>query len=137
MHSMPILAITTQAGPRGCAHRCCSGTDPFHACRALGSSQDVGPRLRRGYQTPPEGVITTQIDAKAEAVDDAAARQPVTRLLLCVHGIGQNLSGEPGACCCACYAHYAHYPGPLLAMLLASAPLAVACCLSCPDQLHC
>ena len=64
-------------------------------CRALGSSQDLGPALRRGYQAPPDEAKSSQIDSKAEAVDNAAARQPVTRLLLCVHGIGQNLSGQP------------------------------------------
>ena len=63
------------------------------ACRKLGSSADVGPRLHRGYQPPAEGATSQQVDAKAEAADDAAAKQPVGRLLLVVHGIGQNLSG--------------------------------------------
>ena len=63
------------------------------ACRKLGSSTDLGPRLRRGYLPPQEGATSQQVDTKAEAADDAAAKQPVERLLLVVHGIGQNLSG--------------------------------------------
>ena len=66
-----------------------------HADRKLSSSQDVGPELHRGYQAPDEGTTSTQVDVKAEAADNAAARQPVNCLLLCVHGIGQNLSGQP------------------------------------------
>lgn len=31
------------------------------------------------------------MDAKQEEIDNAAARLPVTHLVLCVHGIGQNL----------------------------------------------
>ena len=33
------------------------------------------------------------MDAKQEQIDNEAARLPITRLLLCVHGIGQNLTG--------------------------------------------
>ncbi len=41
-----------------------------------------------------------EVDAKQEDIDNAAARLPVTHLVLCVHGIGQNLTaaniaGEP------------------------------------------
>lgn len=50
-------------------------------------------RLRRGYQTPPEGVTVQEADPKAEEADEAAAAQPVDKLLLVVHGIGQNLGG--------------------------------------------
>lgn len=69
---------------------------PFNlvcTCRKLGSSADVGPKLRRGYQEPTDGAKSQQVDAKAEAADDAAAQQPVERLVFVVHGIGQNLSG--------------------------------------------
>lgn len=48
-------------------------------------------RLRRGYETPPEGVTVQEADPKAEEADEAAAGQPVDKLLLVVHGIGQNL----------------------------------------------
>ena len=48
-------------------------------------------RLRRGYESPPEGVTVQEADPKAEEADEAAAVQPVNRLLLVVHGIGQNL----------------------------------------------
>ena len=102
---LPALSVDS-----GAAHSClwsvpvilpsCMTADVDHhrtasECRALGSSQDLGPALRRGYQAPPDEAKSSQIDTKAEAVDNAAARQPVTRLLLCVHGIGQNLSGQP------------------------------------------
>ena len=62
--------------------------------RRLTSSADLGPRLRRGYQGPQDGATSQQVDTKAEAIDDAAAQQPIELLLLVVHGIGQNLSGE-------------------------------------------
>ena len=35
---------------------------------------------------------STEVDAKQEDIDNAAARLPVTHLVLCVHGIGQNLT---------------------------------------------
>lgn len=50
-------------------------------------------RLRRGYESPPEGVNVQEADPKAEEADEAAAAQPVDKLLLVVHGIGQNLGG--------------------------------------------
>ena len=34
-----------------------------------------------------------EVDVKAEEADEAAAAQPVDRLILAVHGIGQKLSG--------------------------------------------
>ena len=34
-----------------------------------------------------------EVDAKQEEVDNNAAGLPVQHLLLCVHGIGQNLTG--------------------------------------------
>lgn len=34
-----------------------------------------------------------EVDAKQEEVDNNAAGLPVHHLLLCVHGIGQNLTG--------------------------------------------
>jgi hypothetical protein len=34
-----------------------------------------------------------EVDARAEEADEAAADQPVDRLILAVHGIGQKLSG--------------------------------------------
>ncbi len=52
-------------------------------------------RLRRGYEPPPEGVSVQEVaDPKAEEAEEAAAAQPVDKLLLVVHGIGQNLSGS-------------------------------------------
>ena len=50
-------------------------------------------RLRRGYEPPPEGVTVQEADPKAEEADEAAVAQPVDKLLLVVHGIGQNLGG--------------------------------------------
>ena len=57
-------------------------------------------RLRRGYQPPPEGVTVQEADPKTEEAEEAAAAQPVNKLLLVVHGIGQNLSGSniAGSC---------------------------------------
>ena len=37
------------------------------------------------------------MDLRAEAMDQAAASAPVDRLLLVVHGIGQNLAGRRAA----------------------------------------
>lgn len=51
-------------------------------------------RLRRGYEAPPAGVVVQEADPKAEEADEAAAAKPVGKLLLVVHGIGQNLSGS-------------------------------------------
>lgn len=51
-------------------------------------------RLRRGYELPPRGVSVQEADPKAEEAEEAAASQPVDKLLLVVHGIGQNLSGS-------------------------------------------
>lgn len=34
-----------------------------------------------------------EVEARAEEADEAAAVQPVDRLILAVHGIGQKLSG--------------------------------------------
>lgn len=53
-----------------------------------------GMRLRRGYEPPPEGTAVQEADPKAEEADEAAAAQSVSKLLLVVHGIGQNLSGS-------------------------------------------
>lgn len=53
-----------------------------------------GYRLRRGYEAPPENVVVREADPKAEEADEAAARLPVSKLLLVVHGIGQNLAGS-------------------------------------------
>jgi hydrogenase maturation factor len=39
--------------------------------------------------TPAQG--STEVDVKQEEIDNSAARLPVTHLVLCVHGIGQNL----------------------------------------------
>ena len=55
-------------------------------------------RLRRGYENPPEGVTVQEADPKAEEADEAAAAQPVDKLLLVVHGIGQNLGGANITC---------------------------------------
>ena len=49
---------------------------------------------------------STEVDARQEEIDNAAARLPVTHLVLCVHGIGQNLiaaniAGVPLAFACA------------------------------------
>lgn len=54
-------------------------------------------RLRRGYQ-PPQGTNVQEADPKSEEADEAAAAQPVGKLLLAVHGIGQNLGGANIAC---------------------------------------
>jgi len=51
-------------------------------------------RLRRGYEPPPEGVNVQEADRKAEEAEESAAAQPVDKLLLVVHGIGQNLTGS-------------------------------------------
>lgn len=73
----------------------------FELCRELYCDRRLstsgglpGMRLRRGYQLPPEGVTVQEADPKAEEADDAAATQPISKLLLVVHGIGQNLSGS-------------------------------------------
>jgi hypothetical protein len=50
-------------------------------------------RLRRGHELR-EGVSVQEADPKAEEADEAAAAQPVDKLLLVVHGIGQNLTGS-------------------------------------------
>ncbi|KAK9800186.1 hypothetical protein WJX73_006192 [Symbiochloris irregularis] len=58
---------------------------------------DIGPRLCRGYpnlSSDGSSPVSSQINAKAEEADDAAAVQPIGRLLYVVHGIGQNLSGS-------------------------------------------
>jgi hypothetical protein len=54
----------------------------------------LGARLRRGYTPPPPGEPDPTIDRRAEAADEAAARAPIDRLVLVVHGIGQNLAGR-------------------------------------------
>ena len=54
----------------------------------------MGARLHRGYPLPSPDAAYTQIDVKAEEADNAAATQPIGRLLYVVHGIGQNLSGS-------------------------------------------
>jgi hypothetical protein len=51
----------------------------------------AGAKLRRGYEPPHPASM--EVDAKQEEIDNSAARLPVTCLLLCVHGIGQNLTG--------------------------------------------
>ena len=51
-------------------------------------------RLRRGWEPPAEGVTVQEADPQAEEMEEAAANQPVNRLLLVVHGIGQNLTGS-------------------------------------------
>ena len=47
----------------------------------------VGMRLRRGY-TPP-AANAAEVDLGREETDDFAARVPVDKLVLVVHGIGQ------------------------------------------------
>lgn len=39
-------------------------------------------------------MVVQEADPKAEEADEAAAAKPVGKLLLVVHGIGQNLSGS-------------------------------------------
>lgn len=41
-----------------------------------------------------QGVKSAEVNVKQEQMDEAAAANPPTRLLLVVHGIGQNLSGS-------------------------------------------
>ncbi|KAK9808811.1 hypothetical protein WJX72_004107 [[Myrmecia] bisecta] len=53
------------------------------------SNAPPGAKLRRGYKEPNQGSM--EVDVKAEEVDNAGAQVPVTRLVLAVHGIGQNL----------------------------------------------
>lgn len=62
--------------------------------RKLTSGTSPGMRLRRAYRPPPEGAAVQEADPKAEEVDQAAATVPISKLLLVVHGIGQNLSGS-------------------------------------------
>lgn len=50
--------------------------------------------MRRGYTPPPPDEKDVTVYKHAEAVDQAAARTPIDRLLLVVHGIGQNLQGR-------------------------------------------
>ena len=47
----------------------------------------MGARLRRGYEEPAAAAL--EVDARAEEADNFAARTPVDRLVLVVHGIGQ------------------------------------------------
>ncbi|KAK9852138.1 hypothetical protein WJX84_007417 [Apatococcus fuscideae] len=54
----------------------------------------VGAKLRRGYIGPAQGAKSSEVNIKQEQMDEAAAANPPTRLLLVVHGIGQNLSGS-------------------------------------------
>jgi len=48
-----------------------------------------------------------EVDAKQEDIDNAAARLPITHLVLCVHGIGQNLTAAniAGGRACAQLCH--------------------------------
>ena len=47
----------------------------------------VGMRLRRGYTAPAANAA--EVDLSREETDDFAARVPVDKLVLVVHGIGQ------------------------------------------------
>ena len=68
---------------------------PWRLDRKLSTATAApGMRLRRGYQPPPEGATVQEADPKTEEAEEAAAAQPVNKLLLVVHGIGQNLSGS-------------------------------------------
>lgn len=68
--------------------------------RKLKESIDIGSRLCRGYPPPapvsPGGTPapSPQIDPRAEEADNMADSLPIGRLLLVVHGIGQNLTGS-------------------------------------------
>ena len=68
-------------------------------CRKSGWSAGglPGARLRRGYTPPPPGEADATMDPRAEAADQAAAGTPIDRLVLVVHGIGQNLAGRRAA----------------------------------------
>ena len=41
-----------------------------------------------------QGAKSAEVNPKQEQMDEFAAANPPTRLLLVVHGIGQNLSGS-------------------------------------------
>lgn len=73
--------------------------------RKLSTATPVGMRLRRGYGPP--AASATEVDLRREEADDFAARVPVDKLVLVVHGIGQvkgasaayhQVSGDPVAC---------------------------------------
>lgn len=78
-----------------CQQRCAApskqATERLSACltthRKLSSTTMVGMRLRRGYTAP--GANAAEVDLGREETDDFAARVPVDKLVLVVHGIGQ------------------------------------------------
>ena len=78
---------------------CEHGVTPVLRCRKSGWSAGglPGARLRRGYTPPPPGEADATMDPRAEAADQAAAGTPIDRLVLVVHGIGQNLAGRRAA----------------------------------------
>ena len=59
-------------------------------CQRVPMSATAQCTDRRGGHAMAQG--STEVDSKQEDIDNAAARLPVTHLVLCVHGIGQNLT---------------------------------------------
>ncbi|KAL4854538.1 Phospholipase SGR2 [Chlorella vulgaris] len=65
--------------------------------KKIGASSTAGQtrlRARRGYEQPvSKALLEKEADLRQEELDEACAAAPVSRLVLVVHGIGQQLQG--------------------------------------------
>ncbi len=62
------------------------------SCVDLSGRQEI--RTAEPCRVVSQGAKSSEVNAKQEQMDEAAAANPPTRLLLVVHGIGQNLTGS-------------------------------------------